>query len=70
MAQGTRQARSAPDRRRRQGMGFSDMGRFYMILGLAIVVVLMAGFGYLAAFDIPAPRKTYETEIPNDRLPR
>jgi len=51
-------------------MGFSDMGRFYMILGLAIVVVLMAGFGYLAAFDIPAPRKTYETEIPNDRLPR
>jgi hypothetical protein len=46
------------------------MGKVYMILALAIVVVLVAGFGYLAAFDIPAPRKTYETVIPNDRLPR
>jgi len=46
------------------------MARFYIILGAAIVIVLMAGFGYLAAFDIPAPRKTFETVIPNDRLPR
>lgn len=46
------------------------MVKFYMILAAGIVVLLVAGFGYLAAFDIPAPRKTFETVIPNDRLPR
>lgn len=55
---------------RSNGVGFTDMAKVYMILAAVILIALIGGFGYLAAFDIPAPRKTFEIVIPNDRLPR
>jgi hypothetical protein len=40
-----------------------------IILGLALIVV-GAGVAFLSTADIPAPRKTNEIPLSNDRLKR
>ena len=41
--------------------------RFTMIL---LVLLIVAGVGFLATWDIPAPTSTVEKVIPNDRFPK
>lgn len=45
----------------------STIGRLALLL---LVLLLLGGAAYLMMWDIPAPTRSIETVIPDDRLPR
>ena len=44
----------------------SALVRFVIII---LVLMIVAGIGYLATGDLPAPRAPVEKTVPNDRFP-
>ncbi|HYD69642.1 hypothetical protein [Azospirillum sp.] len=46
------------------------MSRALSVLILLLLVVIGGGMAFLAAWDMPAPSKTVEKVIPDDRFPR
>ena len=46
------------------------MHRFVSVLVVLLLLVLVGGGALLATWDIPAPSKTVEKVIPDDRFPR
>jgi hypothetical protein len=46
------------------------MGRFFLIVVAALVVILVIGGIFLMVWDIPAPTARVERVIPDARFPR
>lgn len=46
------------------------MSRVLSVLIVLILLVLGGGMAVLAAWDLPAPSKTVEKVLPDDRFPR
>ena len=45
------------------------MGKFLLIFGGVVIVVLLAGAAYLAFFDIPVQPTRVEKVLPDERFP-
>ncbi|WP_162630000.1 hypothetical protein [Azospirillum ramasamyi] len=46
------------------------MSRFLSILFVLLLVVTAGGMIFLASWDLPAPSKTVEKVLPDERFPR
>ncbi|MEQ8639908.1 MAG: hypothetical protein RIE31_04770 [Alphaproteobacteria bacterium] len=46
------------------------LSRITLILGVILVVVVLGGGAFLAAWDIPAPTSRVEKVVPDSRFPR
>lgn len=46
------------------------MSTMRRLLLLVLLLLLLGGGAYLTMWDIPAPTRTVDTVIPDDRLPR
>lgn len=46
------------------------MRKLFLILTAIALVLIGVGLAFLWSADIPAPRKTHEIQLPNDRLTR
>ncbi|QCG88588.1 hypothetical protein E6C72_04845 [Azospirillum sp. TSH100] len=46
------------------------MSRFLSILFVLLLLVIAGGMVFLASWDLPAPSKTVEKVLPDERFPR
>ncbi|MCW5749724.1 MAG: hypothetical protein KIT81_01150 [Alphaproteobacteria bacterium] len=46
------------------------MSKIVLFLIAGLVLIVLGGGAFLAAWDIPAPTQRVEKVIPNERLPR
>ena len=46
------------------------MRKLFLILTAIVLVLIGIGIAFLWNAEIPAPRKTHEIQLPNDRLTR
>ncbi|QCG98992.1 hypothetical protein E6C67_28110 [Azospirillum sp. TSA2s] len=46
------------------------MSRFLSILFVLLLLVIAGGVVFLASWDLPAPSKTVEKVLPDERFPR
>jgi len=46
------------------------MSRFISVLVVLLLLVLGGGMAFLASWDMPAPTKSVEKVIPDERFPR
>ncbi|WP_173380463.1 hypothetical protein [Azospirillum sp. B510] len=46
------------------------MSRFLSILFVLLLLVVVGGTVFLASWDLPAPSKTVEKVLPDERFPR
>ena len=46
------------------------MSRFLSILFVLLLLVIAGGMVFLASWDLPAPSKTVEKVLPEERFPR
>ncbi|WP_168220325.1 hypothetical protein [Azospirillum thermophilum] len=46
------------------------MSRFLSVLVILLLLVIGGGMAFLASWDMPAPSKTVEKVLPDERFPR
>lgn len=46
------------------------MSRFLSVLVILLLLVIGGGMAFLASWDMPAPSKTMEKVLPDERFPR
>lgn len=66
---GPRMGRGGESRRRERGRGNGVMKSSIIVL-VVVVAVLVGGFAFLSAWNIPSPAKQVEKVISNEKLSR